>query len=116
MRIQELNVNEPLMMHRKDIDYPENRRFLLAAGTSTRAKPDCAACAGYGVQMARPVFGFTCGSGEADKQCYIETAQAGNHREAKIEMCLSVADEAVVVLIVCESSQERRASRNGRSI
>ena len=55
------------MKRRKDIDYSENQRSLFAAGTSTRAKPECAACIGYGVKVAGTVFWFRHESGEAGK-------------------------------------------------
>jgi len=55
--------------------------------------------------MARTLFGFNYGSGEADKQWKSKRYKRAIPARLKVEKCLSVADEVVVVMIACESRQ-----------
>jgi len=117
VRIQELNESEPLKKHRKRQKItPKTCGFYSLQGQVQEPQPVYAACTGYGVQMAGTVCRFNYGNGEADKQCESKRHKWAIPTRLKVEKCLSVADEAVVVLIACESRQERRASRNGLSI
>ena len=117
VRMQELNESEPLMKHRKrQMTTPKTCGFYSLQGEVQGLSPVYAACIGYGVKMAGSAFRFNYGNGEADRQCQSKQHKWGFTTRLKVEKCLSVADEVVVVMKPCESREERRTSRNSQII
>jgi hypothetical protein len=117
VRMQELNESEPLKKHRKRQEItPKTCGLCSLQGEVQERQPVHAACIGYGVKMAGTAFRFNYGNGEADRQCESKRHKWGFTMRPKVEKCLFVADEAVVVQTTCESREERRASRNSQII
>jgi hypothetical protein len=113
VRIQELNESKPLTKHRKIgtitpkiYEYSRCRDkyksqllyMLLVSGTVLRWQE---LYSGLCMEMGKQ-------TGNVQSKQHKRT----NSVRPKVEKCLFVADEAVVVKKACESRQERRASRN----